>query len=152
MILDASFFAFLLPLLVVFLSQQCINYWYCQLQGNWKINDVRITSCLMIACGRTTFFIWKKNIDCTLLFHKNIYPLPKYQHCQSEYNWTKNYRNGGDDGKPDPGKSFGEWANRRFFSRLSQYCPKENVTSNFQSKQIFTRPSHWHCANAMLSR
>ena len=151
MILNASFFAFLLPLLVVFLSQQCINYWYCQLQGNWKINDVRITSCLMIACGRTTFLIWKnnKNIDCTLLFHKIYIRYQNISIVRVSITERKIIEMEAMMGNLTPEKAL---ETTGVFSRLSQYCPKENVTSNFQSKQIFTRPSHWHCANAMLSR
>ena len=75
----------------------CINYWYCQLQGNWKINDVYIIASLMIACRVWTCHFQDMN---TTKVKVDIFPSKNHlsflcsavgihEHCNSKPNWKK---------------------------------------------------------------
>ena len=63
----------------------CINYWYCQLQGNWKINDVYIIASLMIACRVWTCHFQDMN---TTKVKVDIFPSKNHLFIFVEYSWN----------------------------------------------------------------
>ena len=116
----------------------CINYWYCQLQGNWKINDVYIIASLMIACR-----VWTCHFqDMNTTKHKvDIFPSKNHFFIFAEYSWNtwKLYywsqierKSVGNDLKEEKPRKL--WRvgvasepTAAFFRRLNQYWPQENA-------------------------
>ena len=143
----------------------CINYWYCQLQGNWKINDVYIIASLMIACRVWTCHFQDMN---TTKVKVDIFPSKNhfFYFCGVQLDYMKivtrsqiERKSVGNDLKEEKPRKL--WRvgvasepTAAFFRRLNQYWPQENAAlqswfktegkkkmPNLSSDELFSRLS-----------